>query len=73
MSINTEKENDEKLMIFVVVIDIQSKYKNLGSCRTGFLKISHEMISLLSVTPSTCGSMYSMYNIINNINISKLI
>ena len=53
MSINMEKENDEKLMIFVVVIDIQSKSKNLGSSRTGFLKISHEMVSLLSSTHST--------------------
>ena len=52
MSINTEKENDEKLMIFVVVIDIQSKFTNLGSSRTGFLKFSHEMVSLLSVTHS---------------------
>ena len=73
MNINTEKENDEKLMIFVVVIDIQSKSKNLGSFRTGFLKVYHKMISLLSVTPSTCGFMYSMCNIIHNINISKLI
>ena len=46
-----QKKNDEKLMIFDVFIDIQSKSKNLGTSKTRFSNV--KSVPLLSVTPST--------------------
>ena len=46
------KENDEKLMIFDGVIDIESKNRNLDKSRTGFPNFLMNSVPLLSVTPS---------------------
>ena len=50
--VSIPKENDEKMMIFDVLIETQSKHKNLGTSRTIFFRISQKPPPRFSWNPS---------------------